>query len=82
VEELRRRAQRRCRIAGRADGADVAVGLYPEPVIRVSDRIAGELLTPVGYVDSVFPSEMTPAREGEPQEGETMNLYLANVLMA
>ena len=50
----------------------VAVGIYPEPVIRVTDRIAGELLAPAGYVDSVFPAEVTPAQgEGEPQEGET-----------
>ncbi|GAB4360605.1 MAG: Na+/H+ antiporter subunit D [Oricola sp.] len=40
----------------------VAVGLYPEPLVRVSDRIAGELLTPAGYVDSVFPPDR-PARE-------------------
>ena len=50
----------------------VAVGIYPEPVIRVTDRIAGELLAPAGYVDSVFPADMTPTQgEGGPQEGET-----------
>ncbi|QKV18675.1 Na+/H+ antiporter subunit D [Oricola thermophila] len=42
----------------------VAAGLYPAPVISVSDRIAGELLTPNGYVDSVFPSDQ-PVREIE-----------------
>jgi len=40
----------------------IAAGLYPEPVIRVSDRIAGELLTPTSYVDAVFPSGQ-PVRE-------------------
>ena len=50
----------------------VAVGVYPEPVIRVTDRIAGELLAPAGYVDSVFPADMTPAPgDGAAQEGET-----------
>lgn len=40
----------------------VAVGFYPEPVIKVSQRVAGEMLTPAGYVDSVFPPDR-PVRE-------------------
>src|SRR5690606_10309229 len=35
----------------------VVVGIYPEPVMRVTDSIASELLAPAGYVDSVFPPE-------------------------
>ena len=51
----------------------VAVGIYPEPVIRVTDRIASELLAPGSYVDAVFPAEdpvveETSADEGEAQE--------------
>ncbi len=34
--------------------ATVLAGVYPEPIIQVSDRIAFELMNPVGYVDSVY----------------------------
>ncbi|MCI5073543.1 Na+/H+ antiporter subunit D [Oricola sp.] len=42
----------------------IAVGFYPEPFVQVTDRIAGELLSPQAYVDSVFP---TGAIESEVQ---------------
>ena len=34
----------------------VVAGVYPEPVIAVTDRIAAELLAPSGYIDAVFPA--------------------------
>ena len=34
--------------------ATVVAGIYPEPLIRISDRIAFELIHPAGYIDSVF----------------------------
>ncbi|WP_306118152.1 MULTISPECIES: Na+/H+ antiporter subunit D [unclassified Roseitalea] len=32
----------------------VIAGVYPEPFIKVSDRIAFELMQPTGYIDAVF----------------------------
>ncbi len=38
----------------------VIAGVYPEPFIQVSDRVATELLVPKNYVDAVF----VPIAEG------------------
>lgn len=46
----------------------VVVGVYPEPVIKVTDRIANELLSPAGYVDSVFPEGQVEPDPGSPIE--------------
>jgi len=48
----------------------VAVGIYPEPVIRVTDRIASELLAPGSYVDAVFPADEPMVEEPSMDEGE------------
>jgi multicomponent Na+:H+ antiporter subunit D len=45
----------------------IGAGVYPEPVIRVTDRVAAELLAPVSYVDAVFP----PDAGGAETEGHT-----------
>ncbi|MEO0544392.1 MAG: Na+/H+ antiporter subunit D [Pseudomonadota bacterium] len=34
--------------------ASIVAGLYPEPFIQVADRVAFELLHPVGYIEAVF----------------------------
>ncbi|TCD14090.1 Na+/H+ antiporter subunit D [Oricola cellulosilytica] len=46
----------------------VAVGVYPEPVVRVTDRIAAELKAPSRYVEAVFPpgSEPLTTEQTEP----------------
>ena len=46
----------------------VAAGLYPEPLIQVSDRIASELLAPAGYVDTVFPPQGPQQTEVQSQQ--------------
>ena len=45
----------------------VAAGVYPEPVIQVTDRIAAELLAPTGYVESVFPPEPMATEPAMPE---------------
>lgn len=42
-------------------GASIVAGLYPEPFIQVADRVAFELLHPVGYIEAVFGPESTEA---------------------
>ncbi len=41
----------------------IVAGIYPEPFIQVSDRVAFELLHPNGYIDGVFPSAAEVAVE-------------------
>lgn len=45
----------------------VIAGVYPEPFIQVTDRVALELLNPSSYVDAVFGSLEVPAVEGDVQ---------------
>lgn len=47
-------------------GLTVIAGLYPEPFIQVSDRIAFELMNPAGYIDAVY-APMPAAAEGAVQ---------------
>jgi multicomponent Na+:H+ antiporter subunit D len=34
----------------------VAIGLYPEPFLRIADQAAAGLVDPAGYIQMVFPA--------------------------
>jgi hypothetical protein len=50
----------------------LGIGLYPEPVIQLTDMAAEGLLAPSGFIEAVFPEEAAalelPAGEVETEE--------------